>query len=317
MREYFEDIFRALPDKKARFNELSDLLEYPEIQADKRYYLSLLNEYNELVVKIGIMEKICRIVDEYEKITSVIDGTDEEKELYLNEAESLYDEAFSLRAGLINADETDTVRYVVTTDAICSRCVGDFFRDFAPYLSEDGTADFAQDKDGTVFTVTGRGAAKYSCAIRGRHKVVTPDKKIGYCTVTAVKLLPEPTFDDKDFKVSLFHSSGAGGQNVNKVETAVRVTHIPTGTVVTCQDERSQLRNKQRAMDNIKKKLTATFLTERAEKERAMRARQHKIESFKMDFAAGVITTGSGIYPMPTDERTMRNLVNTILGEVK
>ena len=71
---------------------------------------------------------------------------------------------------------------------------------------------------------------------------------------------------EKDLKIDVFHSQGAGGQNVNKVETAVRVTHLPSGLVVVCQDERSQLKNKKRAVENIQKRLKE--INEQSEKKR-------------------------------------------------
>ena len=73
-----------------------------------------------------------------------------------------------------------------------------------------------------------------------------------------------PKVDERDLKIDVFHSSGAGGQHINKVETAIRVTHLPTGISVVCQDERSQLKNKKRALENIEKKLRS----EQSEKRR-------------------------------------------------
>ena len=67
-------------------------------------------------------------------------------------------------------------------------------------------------------------------------------EKLNYTTVN----------EEKDVKIEVFHSGGAGGQNINKVETAIRAIHLPTGISVVCQDERSQLKNKKRAVENLK-----------------------------------------------------------------
>ena len=77
-----------------------------------------------------------------------------------------------------------------------------------------------------------------------------------------------PALSDADFKIDLFHSGGAGGQNINKVETAVRVTHLETGIVTTCQDERSQLKNKRRAMETAKHRVTAYYAEEKAKRDK-------------------------------------------------
>ena len=346
-RKFATNIGKNMLDKlnivKQRFDEVSDLIIQPDIISDQKKYVQLTKEYKDLkdlMAKRDVYVELTNNIQEAEEI--IADGSDVEMlemaKMQLDEAKGALPQLEEeIKLMLIPKDPEDAKDVVVEIRAgtggdEASIFAGDLFRMYTKYCENRGwktnVIDLSEGTSGGYkeiqFEVNGvdvYGTLKFEAGVHRVQRVPqTETQGRVHTSAATVMVLPEAEdfdvqIDPKDVRIDFFCSSGPGGQSVNTTYSAVRLTHLPTGLVAQCQDQKSQHKNKEKAFKVLRSRLYDMELAKKQEEDAAKRNsqvssgdRSAKIRTY--NYAQGRVT----------DHRiglTLYDLSNIINGDIQ
>ncbi|MDI6606146.1 MAG: peptide chain release factor 1 [Candidatus Omnitrophota bacterium] len=286
-----------------RYKELEELLASYETIHDKQLYNKYARELASLKEPVALLREYKKICKEADDIKAVLEHEEDKQMLELagKEARELEEKKKALLEKLENlskGEDDDAGRDCIlevrpgTGGLEAGLFAAALYRMYTKYAARKGWSVETMSSNSTelggikevVFSVKGQGAykrLKFESGVHRVQRVPTTEAQGRIHTSTAtVAVLAEPeevelVIEPKDLKIDTYRSSGPGGQHMQKTDSAVRITHIPSGVVVTCQDERSQGKNKAKAMRILRARLLD--LKEQAEARKIARERKSQV----------------------------------------